>query len=243
MKNPVTMIGTIDRCWLFAFRTPIAAAKKLLPAPLEPVTRGEWAFWNIVVSHIDAMRPWPLPALAGMSYWHVAYRLYARCYPENAAALEGLYFIRSDCDSSLMSWAGNIMTDFNFHTARIAAQALDGEVDITIDKTTADAHARLSLQERPALPANSIFSSLDEAAGFLKYKPNGLSIASNSNVSIVHISRREQDWRYRLVNVKAQQWSFFNDKDVHFEICYQVEPIFYRWNRARIYHCSLPVTV
>jgi hypothetical protein len=109
-KNPITMKGRIDRCWLFTFQAPEAEARALLPRPLVPVTREGFAFWNVVVCRVEAMRPRGVPGFLGMSYWHVAYRLYARFGAE-----EGLYFVRSDCDSGFMATMGNVMTDFNFH--------------------------------------------------------------------------------------------------------------------------------
>src|SRR5437763_16699429 len=116
-KNPLTIIGTLDRCWLFVYQTPIEEARALLPRELEPVTHGGCAFWNVVVCHLRQMRPKPLPAFLGVSYWHVAYRFHVRFRPRSGPPVEGLYFVRSDCDSPLMTWAGNLLTDFNFHTA------------------------------------------------------------------------------------------------------------------------------
>src|SRR5438270_12511526 len=118
-KNPVPMVGTLERCWLFTYQTPADEARALVPRELELVTRGECAFWNIVVCRIRAMRPKGFPAFAGFSYWHIAYRLYVRIYPRTGPPIEGIYFPRSDCNSRLMSLMGNLLTDYRFHTARI----------------------------------------------------------------------------------------------------------------------------
>src|ERR671932_694489 len=90
-KNPVTMVGRLDPCWLFAYRTLEEEARRVLPPALEPVTYGGFAFWNVVVCRVRRMRPWFAPAALGVSYWHVAYRLYVRFYPAQGAAIEGLY--------------------------------------------------------------------------------------------------------------------------------------------------------
>ena len=104
-KNPLTMRGILDQCWLFTYQTPVAEAQAVLPRELEPVTHAGHAFWNIVVCHLRAMRPKPLPAFLGVSYWHVAYRLYVRFHPASGPPVEGVYFARSDCDSRLMALA------------------------------------------------------------------------------------------------------------------------------------------
>ena len=52
---------------------------------------------------------------------------------------------------------------------------------------------------------------------------------------MVHITRDESAWRSRLVRVEAADWAFFRGQDVEPEICYEVEPILYQWDRGRIY--------
>jgi hypothetical protein len=227
-KNPLTMKGTIEKCWLFAFRTPVAEARARLPAPLEPVTRGGFAFWNVVVCRIGAMRPRFAPRLLGMSYWHVAYRLYAR-----HRSLEGLHFVRSDCDSAVMSWMGNVTTDFNFHPAGVRVEEEPARVRIAIDSPDAPATAELDRRAIPALGAGSPFGSVGEASEFLKYKPCGLSVGSDGTVNVVRIVRDEAAWHGRAVAVASQRWSFFGGLEAVPELCTEVQPIEYRWNRGQ----------
>lgn len=231
-KNPITMTGTLDRCWLFTFQTPEEDAWGELPEPLEPVTHNGCAFWNVVVSRILRMRPKGAPAVLGVSYWHVGYRLYARFQPKSGPAVEGLYFARSDCDSPLMTAAGNLLTDYHFHTAPIEVHEEDRCVEIGIASPDSPAHAELCLVAPAQLSPYSAFCTLDEAAAFLKYKPFGLSVHPGGKVSVVRIVRDESAWKYRLVKVQSQRWAFFADKTVRPEICYAVAPIRYQWNRA-----------
>jgi hypothetical protein len=233
-KNPFTLVGTIDRCWLFVYQTPEADARALIPAALELVTRDGCAFWNIVVCHLRGMRPRGFPAFVGVSYWHVAYRLYVRFHPASGPPIEGIYFLRSDCDKPLMSMAGNALTDFNFHTAGVEVVEQDALVGITVRSPDAPGRASLDRSKPAALPAHSVFSSLEEAAAFLKYKPFGISVDPAGNANIVAIKRDEAAWKSRLVPVVSAEWRFFEGKTVRPEICYEVEPINYQWNRGRI---------
>ena len=228
-KNPLTMKGMIEKCWLFAFRTPVEEARARLPAPLEPVTHGGFAFWNVVVCRVGAMRPRWAPRFLGMGYWHVAYRLYARF-----AGREGLYFVRSDCDSAVMSWMGNVMTDFNFHTAGVRVEEDPARARIAIDSPDARAAAEVDRLAAPALAAGSPFESIEEASAFLKYKPLGLSVGKDGAVNVVRIVRDESAWRGRAVAVASQRWSFFEGKSAVPELCTEVEPIEYRWNRGEV---------
>jgi hypothetical protein len=232
-KNPLTLVGTIDRCWLFVYQTPEAEARALVPAALELVTREGCAFWNIVVCRLRAMRPRGFPAFVGVSYWHVAYRFYVRFHPASGPPIEGLYFLRSDCDHWLMSFLGNALTDFRFHTAGIDVAEDGALLNVRIHSPDAPARATLDRAKPAELPSHSVFPSLDEAAAFLKYKPFGISLDAAGNANVVAIQRDEAAWKSRLVHVASAEWQFFEGKTVRPEICYDVEPIDYQWNRGR----------
>jgi hypothetical protein len=235
LKNPISMKGRIDRCWLFAFSMSEAQAKSLLPSQLEPVTHEGKAFWNIVVSHIDSMRPASLPIKWGISYWHAAYRICVKFRTAGGEQIEGLYFLRSDCDNALMSKAGNLLTDFNFHVAGISSTDSLTETKVQIESKDMPGYAVMSKAEPAFLQAGSSFETLQEAGEFLKYKANGISIDGDGLANIVHIIRDESKWQYQLVNVVKQDWSYFNDKEANFEVCYQLQPIDYVWQKAKIY--------
>lgn len=237
-KNPVTVVGRLPKTWLFAYRTPVEVARGLLPRPLEPVVFGGWAYWNVVVSRIEAMRPLGFPALVGVGYWHVAYRFYARFRPAGDEPIEGLYFVRSDCDSLPMTVAGNLLTDFNFHTAGVRVSERAGTHYLRIDSDEAPAQAAWRMATPPGPAEGSPFGSLDEATVALKYKPNGLSVGSDGTVNVVRISRDEAAWRARLVTVEAARWHFLDRYEIYPELCYAVAPIDYRWNRARVYRAE-----
>jgi hypothetical protein len=134
-----------------------------------------------------------------------------------------------------MSAAGNLLTDFNFHTASVSVSASSQSTEIKIVAPAGDAYARINNSDQTTLSRGSVFDSIEEASQFLKYKPNGISIDSVGRANVVHIERDETAWKSRLVNVEEARWSFFSDKHVSPEICYSVEPISYQWNRANVF--------
>ena len=233
-KNPFTVRGHIRRCWLFTWRTPEETVRPLLPAPLVPVTHRGFAFWNAVVCEIGGMRPRALPESLGIGYWHAAYRLHVRARVAGGREVEGLHFIRSDCDRSIVAALGNALTDFRFHTARIAVQETAGAVVGRIDVADASARFHIDRHATPQLSAGSPFASVAEAAAFLKYKPCGLSPASPDAINAVRIVREESAWRSRAVVVAEQRWEFFAGCDVTPEVCCEVAPINYEWSRGKI---------
>jgi hypothetical protein len=174
--------------------------------------------------------------MTGIRYWHVAYRLYVRY---RAAAtpepIEGLYFVRSDCNNPLIAAAGNRLTDFRFHRASIQVNEGRSTVTIQIESPDAAAYASLRPEVPPQRAPHSAFSSLDQAAAFLKYKPAGISLTEDGAANVVHITRSEATWQSKLVQVETATWEFLKDKPAKPEICFQVEPISYQWNRGEIY--------
>jgi len=227
-KNPITLCGRIEKCWLFTFRTPVEAVRPLVPERLELLERNGFAFWNVVACEVTQMRPKGMPGGIGMRFRQIAYRLYVR-YKPNGTPIEGLYFLRSDCDKHLMSASGRLLTNFQFHQSPI---------DLKDDSLTVSgempAHAEIDRSELASLPEGSAFDSLYQAKAVLKYKPFGISPTSNCKMNVVRIQRDERAWVSRLVAVKRQHWSFFDGKPVEPEICYEVEPVEYQWNRGRI---------
>jgi hypothetical protein len=232
--NAPTMRGHLRHCWIFTWRTPIGAAQPHLPAPLELVTHGGFAFWNVVVCEVRGLRPAPLPPIVGLGYWHVAYRLHTRVRVESGETIEGLYFVRSDSDRLIVSTAGNWLTDFRFRTARIAVAKEDGIVEGEIRSRDAKARFRLREGTPGSLSPGSPFASVGEAGDFLKYKPFALSPVGKDSVSIVRVVRNEADWRSRIVTVEESNWQFFAGREVAPEVCYAVEPIDYEWRRAEV---------
>jgi len=234
-KNPFAVVGTIDQCLLFTFQSPPEWAEALLPDCLTPIVHNGCAFWNVVVCHVRDMRPRSFPRMLGVSYRHAAYRLYVRYQPEDAPAIEGLYFVRSDCDNRMMSAMGNLMTDFRFHAADVRVQNVRDHQEISVDVPGGTARAVVGRQAPSGVPDYSAFSTLDEAAAFLKYKPYGISVDRKGRVNVVHITRDESTWKSRLVTVPKQEWQFFDDLPARPEICYEVEPIDYQWDRGVVY--------
>jgi len=237
-KNAVTMVGDIDKCWLFAYRVPELELAVNLPKELQLVMRGGFGFLNIVVSRLSHMRPAGLPWFVGVSYWHVAYRLHVRFCPNSKQPIEGLYFLRSDADSGIMVGLGNLLTSFRFHRCSVDVDSLEDHLDINVQSDEAPLIARIDYLSSPCLAEGSPFKDLTEAGEFLKYKPAGISVHGGV-VEVLRITRDETAWRSRLVKVDRAEIAFIKPFNATLEVCYEVEPIHYRWNMAERYWTAL----
>jgi hypothetical protein len=236
-----TMAGSLSECILLAYRTPANSVRHLVPAGLSLVTKDEWAFWNIVTCRIEKMRPLGLPAAIGISYHHVAYRLYVSAQTDRVGEIQGLYFVHSDADNALISMAGNWFSDFKFHKANIWLESgkSGGALQVRNDKSEA---RLLTVFEEPKTgPQTPLFGSRKEAHQFLKYRPMGLSIDGN-RLKLAEVLRDEADWKEDEITVGDAHWKFFEclgQKDVVFELATRVAPIDYRWRLGRSFELKV----
>lgn len=256
MKMNLTMIGRLSDCVLLSYRTPAVTVAHLLPEGLELVTRGPWAFWNVVACRVDAMRPQlpsPVPEVArnlpgavGISYHHVAYRLLVQAMTDRADVRKGLYFVRSDADARVLGTIGNWMTDFKFHPADIqldAARHIEAGHEYTLDVATDDGrgHAELRLDPTPpTLPADSCFPTLQDAREFLKYQPCALAVAGQAGqrqLRIDEVRRDEAAWIETPMSLKSADFALFDELEqtphMHFELATRVAAMDYTWKLGR----------
>jgi uncharacterized protein YqjF (DUF2071 family) len=232
----LTLIGRLSECLLIAYRTPSESVRHLVPAPLQLVTRDGWAFWNVVACRIEKMRPTGTPRFAGMSYYHVAYRLYVRAEIAGGEMIDGLYFVRSDADSFLISEIGNLASDFKFHPAKIRhIEEADRLIFEVRDSDQGAARLRAALDQKPERAKDSCFASAEEAARFLKYRPMGLS-CRDGWLRVAQVFRDESRWKEAAVSIEQSRWSFFDtlsQKEIALEMATRVAPIDYRWQLGR----------
>lgn len=222
------MTGRLTDCLLLAFRFPSERARVILPPELEPVTHKGWAFWNVVACKVERMRPLGVPPWLGLTYCHVAYRIYARARTGAGHWLEGLYFVRSDADQRLICFVGNLLTSFRFHPAAVCLSTGD-HCRAAVTANGADAWFEAEPDPQPDAPPGSCFESLDEARSFCKYQPMGLSVG-RGRLHLAEVRRHEADWRETLLKVRCADFEFLRAHgEFALEIASLASPLEYRW--------------
>jgi len=199
-------------------------ARALVPAGLDPITCRGVAFFNIVVCHVDRMRPRFTPRALGVTYWYVAYRVQVRAAvidgtsATSGGSIEGLYFLRSDVDHRLFGALGNRMTDFRFHAADVQFSPGGEEWKLRVIDPSREGDASLRMQRKSTdcLMPDSPFSSVEERERVLKYAPFGLSVSSSGrSVRVAEVVRDEALWRETPVEVVAAEWTYALTLGVH----------------------------
>lgn len=233
----MTLHGKLRDCILLSYRTPAAGVNGLLPPGLVLVTKEGWAFWSVVACRIDAMRPRGVPAALGLTYRHVAYRLYVRATTATGETVEGIYFVQSDADSAPIVVGGNRLSDFRFHHARIDLRVTAREVSLAVGSRARGETARLRAVVGAASdpPPGSPFATRAEAVRFLKYRPLGLAVRGG-RLDLAEVFRDEDAWHETPLRVTEAHWGFFDrlgQKELHLEHAVLVAPIEYRWRLGR----------
>ena len=171
-----------------------------------------------------------MPAWCGLSYTHVAYRLYVHS-TNTSKPVEGLFFVRSDADNALIATTGNWLSDFRFHPAKIDFVATNEEVNLKVHKpeALAELHATPSNGEITNSIESPCFRSHAEAAQFLKYRPLGLAPGPKA-LRLAEVFRNETEWRETPLTLHSARFQFLEKFGPHqLELATQVAPIDYRW--------------
>jgi|GEM_PF-524495 len=226
MNMPLTMQGRVCDCIQLNYRTPGETIRTLLPDGLEPVVRGPWAFWNVMCCRVEKLRPAGLPALCGLTYHHVAYRLRVQAMNDRAEVVQGLYFTRSEVDAKAVSIVGNKLTDLRMHPAAIAMEASDCGVHCKIEGNSQGSGMELVTAHAPArLQPGSCFPSVEDARQFCRYTACALAVTDRDgrrHLRTTRVSRSAHAWNETPLAVHQARMG-------HFESIGQAEHVRLEW--------------
>lgn len=231
--HPVAMRTTFSVCVLVNYAVDPAALQRRLPAHLEPATHAGLGFVSIVIAKMERMRPAFLPRWAGITYHQVVYRAVVRCGAER-----GVAFLRSDADNPLMVAAGNALTFFRFHRAKISCTT-GHEVRFSLRPSGGEAaaiDARYAVTDPGELPASTHFADLPSAQAFLSelYVAFGARRA-DGRIEKVRIERTP--WQSQVVPDVGGRYEamtsgvLFRDSEAALDSIFLVRNLSYRWER------------
>ncbi len=214
MNLPITLIGRLADCVQLTYRTPAESVRPLLPDGLELAVRGPWAFWNVMACRVEHIRPAGVPAMLGLTYHHVAYRLLVQAMNDRAEVVRGLHFLRSEVDARAVSFLGNRLTDLRMHPASISFDADDCGVYVQASKGESGSGSGLLIDAAHAparLADGSCFPTIDDARAFCRHTPNALAVAEHDGQRLLRttrVSRASGAWSESPVVVRQARLAF-----------------------------------
>lgn len=241
MRVPMTMLARVEDCVQLTYRTPAESVRGLLPAGLELVQRGPWAFWSVSCSQVKRARPRGVPAVCGVSYTQVAYRLHVQAMTDRAEVVRGLYFVRSDVSTKVVSAIGNLLADFRMQPASVAMNSddcgvrvrcgqgvqldpatresqggqaghdLDGPLDVCVDTTHAPAR----------LAPGSCFPTVQDARRLCRFTPHALTTHMQAGQRLLRVTRVDYGARPCAdtpLSVHRAEFAFFKSLGQHEQV-------------------------
>jgi hypothetical protein len=202
--------GVIGRRLLVNFRADPLVIERQLPPPFRPKLHNGHAVVGICLIRLEGIRPKRFPKMVGLSSENAAHRI-AVLWDDAAGAHEGVYIPRRDTGSLMNHLAGGRLFPGEHH--RAAFEVEDTGDHVALDMTSADARVRVAVAGRvaTALPATSIFRTIDEASAFFEGGSVGYS-ATASGHRLDGVALRTHSWSVEPLAIERVSSTYFADE-------------------------------
>jgi hypothetical protein len=204
--------GLIDRRILVNYRVEPAVLSKVLPEPFRPKIINGVGIAGICLIRLKDIRPAGLPAIVGVSSENAAHRIAVE-WDENGITREGVYIPRRDTSSRFNMLFGERIFPMVHHYAQFQVSENDDHFQIVIDSDDRKTHVAVDAELAQALPATSIFESLEMASSFFEKGAVGYSPAADPG-ELHGIELRSFNWKIEPLAVKKIESSFFENLEI-----------------------------
>ncbi|WP_372348214.1 DUF2071 domain-containing protein [Streptomyces sp. KL116D] len=230
---------------VLTYALPAPVLRPLVPPGLDLDTYRagehdvEYGFVAAALVDTRSLRPAGLPARLGRDFLLTGYRVFTRFRTPGGRTMRGLRILRSDTDTRLMRWGGNLLTRYNYRLAHIGSRVTDGTLEFRVD--SGDGHADLEvaadLRTAPApLPPHSPFADARAARRFAGPLPYTFEYEPQTRSVIVVKAFRTQ-WDPQPVSVDVRRLTFFDHgplagTDPVLANAFHVADVDYGWHRG-----------
>jgi hypothetical protein len=214
MRIPVVR-GVIERRILVNYRVDPAVLANLLPSPFRPkIVRG-YAIVGICLIRLNSLRPRSLPSLIGVCSENAAHRAAVE-WDTSGATHEGVFIWRRDTDSRLSACAGGRLFPGVHYHAKFAVDESTDQISIALRSDDGVTDVSVSGRSFSLLPANSVFTSLDECSRFFENGSLGYSATPDPTLH-QGLELRCRNWRAEPLAIDKVHSTFF-DEPLHFPL-------------------------
>lgn len=235
LKNhPFAVEAHFESTLVLTFAVPKEQLQNLIPKRLELDTfQGKTGFIAVAMVKTSGLRPRGFPKFMGKDFFLIGYRIFVRYVNNGGKRLRGLYIIKSETDSSIMKFFGNIFTHYNYTTTDIQ-QTIKGNLKtIKSDRSNFQITTERT-HEEIQIPEGSPFSDWKNARKFAGPLP--FTFTCNGNTVLV-IEGVRQNWSPKPVKVKSCYFDFLNRMDLQNIVlanAFEIENIPYYWKKGKI---------
>jgi hypothetical protein len=166
-RHPLPMRTRFGHSLVLTYALPTTVLEPLLPPglALDTYTAPDGTTHGFVAVGIVStlgLRPAPLPAGLGLDAVLTGYRIFTTFPTPAGRTMRGLYILRSDTQRAAVATAGNLLTRYRYHLARVRLTLDGATLTATVDSRDggADLTVTADLASRPApLPPGSPFGT------------------------------------------------------------------------------------
>lgn len=230
-RHPFDVEAHFDFSLVLAYALPAPALEPLLPPGLELDRVRDYGLLAVALVQTRGLRPAGWPRALGRDFFLSGYRVFARL--RSRPSIRGLRILRSDADSRVMTWSGNVFTHYGYELCRAQVDRSTDRVTVAVEGA---APLRIAADLRPVSepPPGSPFHDLKEARRFAGPLPNTFGWEPETR-SLVIVGSVRVAWDPVPVSVDVQQLAFL-DRFAEFKPrlanAFYVENVDYRWKRG-----------
>jgi len=237
-RHPFPVAAHFRHSLVLTYALPAAVLEPLLAPGLTLDRYGEYGFVAIALVQTERLRPACLPAAFGQSFFLAGYRIFARYQTREGRNLRGLRILRSETDSWLIAFFGNLLTHYRYHRVTVTQCETPNEIEIQIHegaKKRLHLVAELGVSPAP-LPAGSPFPDLKTARRYAGPLPFTFDYEPETH-SIIRVQGVRSHWEPMPIRVTICENAFLQEPPFaeHTPIlasAFHVADIPYRWERG-----------
>jgi hypothetical protein len=235
-RHPIPIRAFFRHSLVLTYAYPEDVLRPLVPPGLALDGYEGNGFLAIALVQTEKLRPVGAPRALGRDFFLSGYRIFSRYRRPDGKVLRGLRILRSDADSRVMVWGGNLFTHYRYRHCRVTTKRTRETLDIEIE--TPNAEADLSVRafvDGPAdgPPAGSPFPDLHVARRFAGPLPFTFDYEPETQQMVVVEGVREH-WDPIPVRVEVARASFlekppFAPHPPRLANAFFLENVDYRW--------------
>ncbi len=182
---------------------------RALPAPFRPQLHAGRAVAGICLIRLDGIRVGCMPRALGIRSENAAHRVAVE-WDEEGQVRTGVYVPRRDTSSVLNALAGGRVFPGEHHRAHFEVDEDDTRFRVAMTSADREASVEVEGSVADALPADSIFQSIEEVSRFFEEGSLGYSATADEG-EYDGLELRTLEWKVRPLAVTRVVSSYFDD--------------------------------
>lgn len=234
-QHPFAIEAHFKYSLVLTFSFPKEELENLIPKPLVlDCYEDKWAFVAVAMVQTKDLRLKGFPKWIGRDFFLIGYRIFVQYKTVDGKRLRGLYILKSETDSAIMTKMGNLMTHYGYDKIDISFQ--ENEESIRVYSKVSGIKVDINHKQADlSLPNGSLFPDWKTARRYAGPLPFTFYVNSQAGtISIVEGKR--SNWIPQPVEVKKWEFGFLKQRNLdHGQLAnaFIIRDIPYSWKKGR----------